>query len=47
MVYHLPCRYAPRSQFTQLVSARGIDGLITTLEEKNQALRQAAASGKG
>ena len=36
-----------RSQFTQLVSARGIDGLITTLEEKNQALRQAAASGKG
>ncbi len=36
-----------RSQFTQLVSAKGIDGLITTLEEKNQSLRQAVASGKG
>jgi phospholipid transport system substrate-binding protein len=36
-----------RSQFTQLVSAKGVDGLITTLEEKNQALRQAVASGKG
>lgn len=36
-----------RSQFAQLVSAKGVDGLITTLEEKNQALRQAVASGKG
>ncbi|MFM1879808.1 MAG: hypothetical protein RLZZ344_42 [Pseudomonadota bacterium] len=36
-----------RSQFAQLVSAKGIDGLIATLEEKNQALRQAVASGKG
>lgn len=36
-----------RSQFGQLVSAKGIDGLITSLEQKNQALRQAMASGKG
>jgi phospholipid transport system substrate-binding protein len=36
-----------RSQFGQLVSAKGIDGLIQSLEQKNQALRQAMASGKG
>jgi phospholipid transport system substrate-binding protein len=36
-----------RSQFGQLVSAKGIDGLITSLEQKNQALRQAIVSGKG
>ena len=36
-----------RSQFGQLVSAKGIDGLITSLEQKNQALRQAMVSGKG
>lgn len=32
-----------RGQFGQLVSAKGIDGLIVTLEQKNQALRQAMA----
>lgn len=36
-----------RSQFGQLISAKGIDGLITSLEQKNQALRQAMVSGKG
>ncbi|MBM3375437.1 MAG: ABC transporter substrate-binding protein [Betaproteobacteria bacterium] len=36
-----------RSQFGQLVSAKGIEGLITSLEQKNQALRQAVLSGKG
>ena len=36
-----------RGQFAQLVSAKGIDGLISTLEQKNQAMRQAMASGKG
>lgn len=36
-----------RGQFGQLVSAKGIDGLIATLEQKNQALRQAMAASKG
>ncbi|MEY3047816.1 MAG: hypothetical protein RL424_1138, partial [Pseudomonadota bacterium] len=29
-----------RAQFAQIVSARGIDGLITVLNEKNKSLRQ-------
>jgi phospholipid transport system substrate-binding protein len=33
-----------RSQFAQEVNARGIDGLITTLAERNKATAQAAAS---
>jgi phospholipid transport system substrate-binding protein len=33
-----------RSQFSQLVSARGIDGLIAALQSKNKSLRQSSVA---
>ena len=33
-----------RSQFSQLVSARGIDGLISALQSKNKSLRQSSVA---
>ncbi|MGA1229081.1 MAG: ABC transporter substrate-binding protein, partial [Burkholderiaceae bacterium] len=33
-----------RSQFSQLVGARGIDGLIAALQSKNKSLRQSSVA---